>query len=68
MLTRHLRRAPVLAGLMAGLLLLAACGDDSGDNGGGNSGGGQAAGKVGVILPDAGGAGPDWGAPARSGP
>jgi D-xylose transport system substrate-binding protein len=52
MLTRHLRRAPLLAGLMTGLLLLTACGNDSG--GGTNSGGGgSGSGKVGVILPDA---------------
>jgi D-xylose transport system substrate-binding protein len=53
MLTRHLRRAPLLAGLMAGLLLLTACGDDSDSGGNSGNGGGTAAGKVGVILPDA---------------
>ena len=53
MLTRHLRRAPLLAGLMTGLLLLAACGDDSGGGGNNAGGGGGGAGKVGVILPDA---------------
>jgi D-xylose transport system substrate-binding protein len=56
MLTRHLRRAPLLAGLVTGLLLLTACGDDSGGGtttGGGGNSGNAATGKVGVILPDA---------------
>jgi len=53
MMTRHRRRASLLAGIAAGTLLLAACGDDSGgDSGGGGGGSGNATGKVGVILPD----------------
>src|SRR4029450_5598355 len=52
MRTRHLRRAPLFAGLVTGLLLLTACGDDGGTTGGGG-GTAAASGKVGVILPDA---------------
>jgi D-xylose transport system substrate-binding protein len=46
------RFLPVVAGLAAMTLALAACGDDGG-SGSGSSGGSGDGGKVGVILPDA---------------